>query len=142
METTNYQVRILHNEGRGHFFGYDPDTADLYLVHTYEVERQSNGRPEPKNVAAQAFHTFNVGDDPSFGTPQPEAVAYRAKRLRSLSEGDVVLVIDPDENRTFLACAKFGWDEVPEADQRDAAPLEANPMYVAAHREESTTSGG
>lgn len=63
---------------------------------------------DPVSVANQAFHVFNVGDDPDFGTPDPDAQRYRALKNRSLSVGDVVQVGD-----TWLACALDGWTEVP-----------------------------
>ncbi|HEU0130813.1 MAG TPA: DUF3846 domain-containing protein [Mycobacteriales bacterium] len=45
-------------------------------------------------VLDRAWFLFNVGDDPDFGPPAPVAVAYRERRNRSLSVGDVLAVTD------------------------------------------------
>ena len=42
---------------------------------------------EAHALLEEAFHLFNVGDDPEFGTPDERAVAYRQRRNRSLSNG-------------------------------------------------------
>lgn len=57
-----------------------------------------------------AFTTFNVGDDPGFTEPgamRDLALRYRARRLRSLSVGDVIAV----DGETW-ACEAAGWRPV------------------------------
>lgn len=102
------QVHIFHNVTRDGFGrpigildGYQPG-HDLAEVFAYDTDRT-----DPYAEAQNAFFLFNVGDDPSFGEPKPLALDYRAKGLRSLSVGDVVVVGD-----VALACASFGWDAV------------------------------
>ena len=59
------------------------------------------------DIAERACFLFNVGDDPSFGTPDELALQYRADGHRSLSVGDLVLV-----GESCLAVGRFGWDVV------------------------------
>ncbi|WP_424534233.1 hypothetical protein ACOZ38_28480 [Sphaerisporangium viridialbum] len=60
-------------------------------------------------VCEEVFHLLNVGDDPTFGTPDARAIAYRARGNRSLSVSDLVCVGD-----AWYACASTGFDPVPE----------------------------
>lgn len=81
-----------------------------------------------EQVADVAFRAFNVGHEiPAWQRTSPSgwpnrqyetAVAYRARRLRALSKGDVLAFrFDANSVRHF-ACASSGWDEVPEAELR------------------------
>jgi hypothetical protein len=104
-------VTIWHNlavspavpEHRAGFLGYKPGQPLMrvarYTVPTDEIDALT--------IAQAAFHTFNVGDDPEFGAPDPKAVEYRKRKNRSLSVGDVVQV-----DQTWLACASAGWSEI------------------------------
>jgi hypothetical protein len=104
-------VTIWHNLGvspsainhRAGYFGYKPGQPLMRVARYIDTTENS----EPAAIASAAFHTFNVGDDPEFGVPDPRAVEYRKRGNRSLSVGDVVQVDD-----TWLACASFGWDVV------------------------------
>lgn len=103
------RVTIFHNEARdalgrplGILDGYQPGHP-MREVFTYDA-----GEPAPLDqIAETAFMLFNVGDDPTFGTPDPTAVAYRARNLRSLSVGDVVVIAG-----RAVACASHGWTPV------------------------------
>jgi hypothetical protein len=94
---TDYQGRHI-----GFSDGYRPGHP---LVPVYGYQSAVAG--EPEDVANHAFRVFNVGDDPDFGKPDPDAQRYRALGNRSLSKGDVVQV-----GPTWLACASRGWDRV------------------------------
>lgn len=102
------QVTIFHNITRdglgrplGIIDGFQPE-HDVVRVFSYET-----ALTEPVAAAEEAFHLFNVGEDPDFGVPSPIALAYRAKGLRSLSVGDLVRV-----GVSTFACASYGWDAV------------------------------
>lgn len=105
-------VTVLHNtatdpEGRSlGWTGWQPTHA-LGWVFTLRL-------PDTAWDAAAAervYDLLNVGDDPNYGTPDPQAVAYRALGLRSLSVGDVLVA-----DGKALAVAKFGFTEVPVED--------------------------
>jgi hypothetical protein len=105
------KVTIFHNvthDGFGRnvgFFGYQPGHA-LVPVFVYD-----DSLSEFTEVCEQAFHLFNVGDDPEFGTPDERALAYRKARNRSLSTGDVVMVNIGDVEHWY-SCASIGWTEI------------------------------
>lgn len=90
-------IRIYHNgardeEGRNlGFFGYKPEHP-MVLVFAYVIPEL-----DPGLAIEEAFHTFNVGEDDL-------AQAYRARRLRSLSVGDIVAV-----DGKFYSCENAGW---------------------------------
>jgi hypothetical protein len=94
-------VHVFHNLGA--FSGIRPSS---YLPgdHVVEVFQTTASSGTPMQVCEDMFELLNVGDDPDFGTPDPRAVAYRARRNRSLSIGDVVAV-----DGTFYACAPSGF---------------------------------
>lgn len=113
-------VTILHNaatdeQGRpmGFHDGYLPH-HELKRVFAFTLERE--GHPaDDTYVLGNVYHLFNVGDDPEWGEPSPIAVAYRAKRLRSLSVGDVVIL----DGRAYQ-CDHSGWSRL--ADDQPATP--------------------
>jgi hypothetical protein len=88
---------------------FEFETAEL-LVAGQENSMPSNG----EIIADIIYRTCNVGDDLAFtAATSPEyAVAskYRARRLRSLSVGDVLSF----DGEVFLACESFGWKRVAE----------------------------
>jgi folylpolyglutamate synthase/dihydropteroate synthase len=110
------KVSIYHNVSRDASFGYNTifrktERAPGYgkrqavmedekhpLVKVFEYE--ADDYCTSVELLNRAFEEFNVGTG-------PRAQAYRARRLRSLSVGDVIQV----DNVAF-ACASFGWDEV------------------------------
>lgn len=92
-----HYVRVLLNTDPTSLRGYDPGHQ---LVEVAAYLAKSDGM----KVLDDAFQIFNVGDNPSFGTPDPRAVAYRLRGNRSLSVGDVVAVDD-----RFFTCSHLGW---------------------------------
>jgi hypothetical protein len=92
------------------------DTPDerheLAWVFQYEAS-YSGDQADPHELLNAAFETFNIGTDEL-------AAQYRARRLRSLSVGDVVQ-IDGDA----YTCASVGWEPVHRADLRILPAREA-----------------
>lgn len=107
-------ITIYHNistdvYGRpiGMLDGYMPGHA-LVPVARYVEENATDNLVE---ACERAFHLFNVGDDPAYGTPDPRAVAYRDNKNRSLSNGDVVQIRN-GQVMHWLACTSVGWRNV------------------------------
>ena len=89
------RVTIFHNVARdeaGHPANFDGYTAGAPLVRVFEYDHP---RAEPvEQIAEHAFYLFNV--DPCHMQPDDYEIAlrYRARQLRSLSAGDVILADD------------------------------------------------
>lgn len=104
------KVTVFHNIAKDDlgrplgFFGYE---TGHQMVQVFTFDADTSGHLA---AAERAFHLFNVGDDPSYGIPSNIAVEYRARGLRSLSVGDVVVINDT----TAYACASMGWTEIPD----------------------------
>ena len=88
------QVVIFHNIDDSAFFGYRSGQP-VTPVFVYE-----SGARNETIVLNEAFDLFNIGGGPT-------SQAYRARRLRSLSVGDVVRAGDQ-----FFAVARLGFSEV------------------------------
>lgn len=103
-------IRVYLNEGEDHYFGFNPETAELRLAATWEHPLDGAGRPlsskgEPltgSGLLAEIYRQLNVGGDLVPATEYTER--YRAGRNRSLSVGDVVVV-----GETAFAVARFGF---------------------------------
>jgi hypothetical protein len=111
MDTTCHVV-VLHNEARNHFIGLDLEDAMLFNVHETDIDIETDSQSALENAAEELFARYNVGDDPTFGTPHSDAIDYRAKRNRSLSVGDVLVFVTSGESRTALHCADFGFKRI------------------------------
>jgi hypothetical protein len=82
-----FKVRVYHNlDAR-----FAPYRQGHRLALAYECEQASVLMTQ---APYQLFDLFNIGDDPRFGTPDPRALAYRARGNRSLSVGDVLALTD------------------------------------------------
>ena len=79
-------------------FGYQPGDA---LVPVFDYEDDTS--PNVRGALEQAWERFNVGTDKL-------AASYRARRNRSLSVGDVVLI--RGERTTWHAVASLGYDQI------------------------------
>lgn len=78
---------LLNTNTRDSFMrGYQPGDPMVRGGH-FEVEAWG-----PIDACNKVWRLANVGDDPDFGTPDPQAVEYRENRQRSLSIGDIVVV--------------------------------------------------
>ncbi|UVS80591.1 hypothetical protein [Actinokineospora sp. UTMC 2448] len=95
-DTGQLHVRIYLNSAPDAFRGYRPQ-HEVVEVAAYLATRHDG-------VLDDAFHMFNVGDDPCFGPPDPRAVTYRLRGNRSLSVGDVIALDDE-----FHSCEPAGW---------------------------------
>jgi hypothetical protein len=104
------KVTIFHNVSRDGSFGYVTG-QDLVPVFMYESDTDANDV-----VLNRAFETFNVGEGKL-------AQEYRARRLRSLSVGDVVQI-----DTRFYSVERFGFKPASFLEMsflvgRDAAPV-------------------
>jgi hypothetical protein len=96
-------VTIYHNISRDAFFGFNYGNEDgnspHYLVKVFKFD-SSRLRGDSAGILAGCFHEFNVGETPL-------AAEYRARRLRSLSVGDIV-----DIDGRAYSCERVGWKPV------------------------------
>lgn len=100
------RIRVFHNTNRAAMLdGYGPDDRTVE-VFAYDEPAVTAGTTDEES-AAGVYELTNVGDDPSFGTPDHRALEYRARRNRSLSVGDVIAI-----NGRFYACASSGWTPI------------------------------
>ena len=101
----NVNVSIMHNvtlDEHGHptkgmLDGWGPNDT-LECVFTFSLDTDK----KPISILEMIFAEFNVGEGLL-------ATAYRAKDLRSLSVGDVVII-----NGVSYACQRFGWKRTDE----------------------------
>jgi hypothetical protein len=119
---TGTTVTVYHNLSGDGFFGYSPQ-HQLVKVFEYEAELPDGidwalPNPHVTRVLEQAFETFNVGETRL-------AQEYRARRLRSLSVGDVIVL----GGLVAFCCARAGWEQLPPAD------IEALPVVEGADAE-------
>lgn len=105
-------VKIYLNDGEDHFYGFRNKFAnnpELTLVHKFELEVPA---PDVHQVLDWCFAEFNVGNG-------EYAKAYRAKRLRSLSVGDVVTV-----GEGAWACESVSWVPITTEELQNAVIAE------------------
>lgn len=116
------RVEVLHNLSRDASFGlnvmFDQD-GEFTEPRSHELvkvfEFQGSTRRSPDDV----YRMLNVGHEPGFAANEYErrvALQYRARRLRSLSVGDVLVF--GHAIRTCIACDSSGWSEVQREDLR------------------------
>ncbi len=85
-------VSVWHNvtrDGAGHATGYFGFTPGDLMVKVFTYSTQVRGR-HAEDIAEDAFAAFN--DFPRDSESQALARQYRARRLRSVSRGDVITV--------------------------------------------------
>ena len=85
-------VSVWHNVTRdsaGRPTGYFGFTAGDQMVKVFTYYTQARGR-HPEDIAEDAFAAFN--DHPADAEGQALACQYRARRLRSVSRGDMITV--------------------------------------------------
>jgi hypothetical protein len=169
------KITVLHNISRDGGFGinevpgpagktYQAGSHQLVKVFEFTADGMTPDR---------VFHAFNVGDDPAYSVSAAErelAGAYRARRLRALSVGDVlvfeaspayqarrlpslsvgdvpVFEVEPGgpvAESGYLACTSAGWKAVPCGDLAILGPGEAEAVirerYGIGPREELTVT--
>ena len=104
-------IKIYLNDGEDHFFGFRnkfANSPELTMVYSFEVSEWPGVRPDIHAALAWVFMEFNSGEGKF-------ANEYRAKRLRSLSVGDVVTI-----GETAWACESVGWSAVSSTDLNNA----------------------
>lgn len=106
---TTARVRVFLNNafGGSYLRGYQAGNT-VTEVFAYD-ETDLDAEIDDLALAERAFELLNIGDDPSFGTPDQRAVDYRGRGNRSLSVGDVIAI---DER--FWSCDSVGWRELDE----------------------------
>lgn len=106
------RVTIYHNISDENWFGWKPGHP-LVKVFTYDVPDIAR----TDDVLNEAWYMFNVGD------PAAQPVAdYRARRLRSLSVGDVIQLAVGDGN--WFTVASVGFNRIlPTADPAEVTVL-------------------
>lgn len=100
-------VEVFHNvaqDEHGRHLGFWGYKAGHPLVKVASLIVDADTVEQAMDVA---YRLLNVGDDPDFGTPDPQALDYRAARNRSLSVGDV-LVFDG----VAFTVADMGFEQV------------------------------
>jgi hypothetical protein len=137
-------ISVYHNISPDGYFGLNTIFEDggkrqastyeerhpLIRVFTYEVPDPTVADPGSSALALCefAFLAFNVGDDPSFSTsPEVRSLAtrYRARRLRALSVGDVLVL----NGEAAYACASVGFQRTETGALRViSSPQEAERM--------------
>ena len=91
-----------HQERSANFDGYEPGQP---LVPVYKTVYETPMEAHPLNVADGLFAAFNADSAPGdLGRMRAE---YRARKLRSLSVGDVVTM-----NGASWQCSSVGWEQV------------------------------
>jgi hypothetical protein len=99
-----------HEAGLANFDGYQPGQPLVRVYRTTyapDVGMDPDLRQDPAVFASAMFTACNVG--PGMVTGELERIRgeYRARRLRSVSVGDVIAI-----GETPLACASVGWQAI------------------------------
>lgn len=104
------KIKIYLNDGEDHFFGFTnvfANSPELTMVHEFEITETELAWVHTIQWHAMVrildwvYQELNVGEDTKV------AKDYRAKRLRSLSVGDVVVA-----GENAWAVAPCGWDMI------------------------------
>lgn len=92
-------VKVYLNDGEDHFWGFDPEKAELTMVMSFDLDLQGAlNEMYMHQILEMCFEEFNVGETSAI------AKRWRAKLLRSLSKGDVVVV-----GESAFVCDSVGW---------------------------------
>lgn len=105
----------LHGVNPNYMFQtYKGERSVLAHAHDFEVTADT-----PANALELIWMLTNVGDDqelnalrPDLGHYGDQVQAYRSRRNRSLSVGDVVLIYDGDDYVGGYAVEPFGWTDL------------------------------
>lgn len=105
------KVKIYLNDGEDHFFGFKnkfANSPELTMVHEFEITETEIawvnsplGHKAILSILDWIFQELNIGEESELATQ------YRAKRLRSLSVGDVVVL-----GELAFSCDSAGWGKV------------------------------
>lgn len=103
-------LQVFHNvsSDRMRFFeGYKPEDP---LTHVFDLVVVGADLDQGVHkVLDYAFYVLNIGHDSDRITVEDkaQAIAYRERKNRSLSVGDVIII-----DGVAYACAALGWDQV------------------------------
>ena len=104
---------VYLNEHDGHFWGWRPEhRGSLELGGSVNI---GEGRGLSDHDALELVFNFCNGGDPE--SDQWYVNLETGRDNRSLSVGDVVLLVDDAGQRPY-ACASAGWDKLPEGHLR------------------------
>lgn len=112
----NLSALVLHNVSRDTFFRYDDRTSKLYHAHEFQVVADNI-----ETAADLVWTLTNVDDQNHLNTIRPDlslygqqVVAYRQRRNRSLSVGDVIVFRDLEDERYVgaVAVASMGFEQL------------------------------
>jgi hypothetical protein len=128
----NLTVRVLHNVSRDMFFGYHPKTSRLYHAHTFQVSADN-----VEQAVNLVWVLTNIDDANALARRHPhlsqygtQVTAYRARRNRSLSVADVLVVHEGARPAGVLAIVSVGHERL-EAIPDYADGTNASPYSVA-----------
>jgi hypothetical protein len=103
-----FKVAVLHNRGRGRFFGYEAGDA---LVRVFDLSVSALGVEAACEVVFAVTNSY-PGERFCEPTYADVVAEYRAAGLRSLSVGDVLIIADQMGVNTAWACAPAGFDQL------------------------------
>lgn len=119
------RITVYHNVDDSSFFGWKPEHP---LVPVFEYADSGNDTL----ILHRAWETFNIGHEPEFNVPaeqRRQALLYRARKLRSLSVGDVI-AIDGQPH----AVESFGWQSAGPGDLNIVEGQEADRLIRKRYR--------
>ena len=113
-----YHAFVLHNISHDMFWGFRPETSRLEHAHTFVIVADNPG------LATEVIWVLtNVDsadhlrlDYPHLAQYAEDVTLYRARRNRSLSVGDVVMLHAGEAFVTAQSCEKVGWKPYTEAE--------------------------
>jgi hypothetical protein len=103
-----FRVAVLHNRGRGRFFGYEAGDA---LVRVFDLSVSAIGVEAACEVVFAVTNSY-AGELFCEPTYADVVAAYRAAGLRSLSVGDVLIIADQTGVNSAWACAPAGFNQL------------------------------
>lgn len=113
-------ISVLHNLSRDAGSGLNvvlDDNGEVTEARSHPLVKVFEFEAGEWHVPEAVYRALNVGHKPGYGQPgSPErtlAMSYRARRLRSLSIGDVLVI-----GGQYLAVERMGFAEVQERDLR------------------------
>jgi len=111
----NLTVKVLHAVGPGMFASYHSEGSELFHAHDFEIVADN-----PEQAADLVWTLCNVDGAnhltairADLGVYAPQVTAYRQRKNRSLSMGDVLVFFEGDRFVTTMAVESVGHHEYP-----------------------------
>jgi hypothetical protein len=139
---------VLHNVSVDMFWAYKPKTSALHHAHTFQVD--DNAAPTRLLETVWTLTNCDPADAELVQAYFPElahyfeqAVSYRARMNRSLSVGDVVVLLHGEDVLGAWAVEKLGWAPVdrPSIDLSDVHNERAISQAYEAYQRFVTAKG-